>query len=433
LQTASRTDGFKLPFQPTAAQSITTSSSINTQMNARTWKISCILALLLLIVVTCRYADKIGAMSPNPTSQQGHFSTLTDSIFIPFIYEFSIQHEPQVMCTIQGVKIEMPVDTGSTGLLIGSPILPNISSSIGRPAHHFFTSSKILYVGRLVELPVSFQGEAGSHATATVPVLIVDKSWRCPAYDPEKDQFECPPGPNGEAPVERDTSYITYMGVGFGRNQPRDGMSFGMPRLNPFLNIHTLDGSSVSMRTGYIVSKAGVQLGLTTENTRNFEFMDLEPGVAHDQDPRDWTMASMCFTANGGGQSCGSALVDTGISQMYLRPNQGVAIPTVQVRNPNKNGNAQWVKRVTPGTDVVIGFPSLDKPVVLQSLVVGEGPSTSPSAVIPLNQTAPPYINTGRSFLFDYSIAFDAVGGRLGFRAERRLSGSNKSPDSSVW
>ncbi|KAF2854288.1 hypothetical protein T440DRAFT_272089 [Plenodomus tracheiphilus IPT5] len=346
-------------------------------------------------------------------------SSYNKTIFVPFIHNISIKHDPQIMCTIEGVKIKMPVDTGSTGLLIGSPILPNISSSIGTPAHHYFTSSKILYVGRLVELPISFQGETGSHASATVPVFIVDKSWRCPAYDPSKDKFECPLGPNGEKPEERNTSHITYMGVGFGRNQPRDGMPYGAPKLNPFLNIKTLDGvplSSGSIRAGYAISTAGVQIGLTADNTRNFAFVELEPGVSHDQDPRDWAMTRMCFSTDNGEPSCGAALVDTGLAQMYLRAEKGVSIPTVQIRNPNKHSHTKMVKRVRPGTSVVVGFPSLDGPVMSHSFVVGTGSVTEASAVIPLNQTAPPYVNTGRSFLFDYSISFDAIGGRFGFR-----------------
>lgn len=405
---------------------------MNTQRITGFSKVLWRFALLLLILTTYRYIDIVGAMRPDLSARQADLSSFTNSIFVPFISELSIEHDPQVMCTIEGVKIEMPVDTGSTGLLIGAPILPNISSSVGTPAHHFFTSSKILYVGRLVELPVHFLGESGSHATATVPVFIVDKSWKCLTYDPKKDRFECPLGPNGEVPVERDTSHITYMGVGFGRNRPQDGMPFGTPRLNPFLNIDSLDGLSVSMRAGYVISKAGVQLGLTTESIQNFEFTDLQPGVVHGQDPRDWSMASMCFTADGEEESCGSALVDTGISQMYLRAEKGVVIPTVLVRNPNKDGQASMVKRVKPGTRVAIGFPSLEEPIVLQSFVVGGESSVGPSAVIPLNQTAPPYVNTGRSFLFDYSIAFDAIGGRFGLCPTSRLPESTKSPGSSA-
>jgi hypothetical protein len=342
-------------------------------------------------------------------------SQYTDSIFLPFIYKFSPKHVPQVLCTIEGVDIKMPVDTGSTGLLVGAPILPNISASEGTPAHHFFTSSKILYVGRLVERSIDFVGEGGAYATSTVPILVVDKSWRCPWYDPTKDRFECPPGPNGEEPTERDTSDITYMGVGFGRNGPRDGMPYAAPKINPFLNINAIDGSSTgSIRAGYIVSKEGVQLGLTLKKTRNFAFMNLEPGLTHDEDPRDWSMAKMSFGIDGEGRNSGSALVDTGIAQMYIRAAENASIPTVVIPNPNPNGHAATVRRVKPGTNITIGFPSLESPATSYSFIVGDNSTIEPNYVFPQVPADPPFVNTGRNLLFGYSIAFDAVGGRFG-------------------
>ncbi|KAL6708239.1 hypothetical protein ACN47E_003423 [Coniothyrium glycines] len=349
------------------------------------------------------------------------FSQYTESIFIPFIFKFSSKHTPQVLCTIEGIDIEMPVDTGSTGLLIGAPILPSVPSSAGIPAHHFFSSSMILYVGRLVELAVSFVGEHGSYATSTVPVLVVDRSWRCPWYDPIKDGSECPLSPTGEKPLERDTRRITYMGVGFGRNGRKDGMPYGAPQINPFLNIETIDGFPVppeSLRAGYVISTKGIQLGLTSKALQDFVFTNLEPGLTHADDPRDWAMLKTCFEFNDGVESCGEGLIDTGIAQMYIRPRDDVSIPTKLIRNPNKNGYAKLVKRVVAGTNITIGFPTLEAPAISYSFAVSDGLSHSmePSYVVPAKPVAGPFVNTGRNFLYGYSIAFDAVGGRFGFR-----------------
>lgn len=359
---------------------------------------------------------------PNDDSSQ-HSNT----IFIPFVYKYSPKHVPQVMCTIENINIKMPVDTGSTGLLIGAPKLPNIDPNIGQPAHHFFTSSKILYVGRLVKLPVRFHGEFGSLVTATVPVLVVDKSWRCPWYDPSKDTFDCPPGPHGETAVERDTSNITYMGVGFGRNRPGDGMPFAAPRVNPFLNIDTIDGLQVTpdmMRFGYIVTTKGVHLGLTPQNMQGFAFENLQAGLTHDEDGRDWAMARMCFSINGEGKNCGKVLVDTGIAQMYIRPVDGVTIPSVTIRNPNKHGYAKMVKRVKRGTQIAIAFPSFEDQAISYSFIVGEGSSIEPNFAVPARAKSVPYVNTGRNLLYGYSIAFDAVEGRFGLRPVHSNSSS---------
>jgi len=347
-------------------------------------------------------------------------SPYTDTIFIPFTNKFSSDDVTRIACTIAGEPFRgMPVDTGSTGVLVGAPILPHIDPEVGEPAHHFFTSSRILYVGRLIELPVSFDADAGLNATARVPVLIVDKSWQCPWYNPSKDKFICPPGPNGEIAKERDTSKIAYMGVGFGRNCPKDGMPIAAPQVNPFLNIDTVDGRPVSgatMRSGYIVTTEGVHLGLTRENTQSFVFDRLQPGLTHEQDPRDWAMAQMCFRIDNGEKHCGTVLVDTGIAQMYIRAEEGVSIPTVTIRNPNKHGYSKTVKRVKPGTDITVAFPAFDNSATGYSFLVGEGSAIEPRFVVPGRPSSPPYVNTGRNFLHGYSIAFDAVGGRFGYR-----------------
>ncbi|UPX12619.1 uncharacterized protein EKO05_0003160 [Ascochyta rabiei] len=356
------------------------------------------------------------------TTADANLSQYTESIFLPYIYKFSPKHVPQIQTTIEDVEIEMPVDTGSTMTLIGASILPNIDKSIGTPAHHFFTSSKILYVGRLVELPITFHGEGGSQAVAKVPILLVDKSWTCPWYDPSTPagQFRCPRGPNGEDAVVRDTSKITYMGVGFGRNGPRDGMPYASPKVNAFLNVERINGRTVSpqsMRLGYEISSLGVHLGLTQAIAKDYAFTNLERGLTHDKDPRDWAMVKMCFSVDGKGQHCGPGLVDTGIAQMYIRAEEGFTIPQIFIRNPNQNGTAKMVKRVKPGTKLTLGFPSLATPAMSYSIVVGAGSPMEPSYVFPETSLRPPFVNTGRNLLCGYSIAFDAVGGRFGFRS----------------
>ncbi|KAF2253736.1 hypothetical protein BU26DRAFT_418527 [Trematosphaeria pertusa] len=346
-------------------------------------------------------------------------SNYTQSIFLPFVYPYKTEEVPLVKTTVNGVPIKMPVDTGSTGLLVGAPILPDVDLSKGTPAHQYLSSSNIFYKGRLVDLSVTFHGVNGSHASATIPVLVVEESFICPWYDPNKHGPECPLGPGGEAPRRRNTSQITYMGVGFGRNRAGDNQPRGLPKGNAFLNIESINGEAVppgSLRAGYVLSATGVHVGLTRENVRGVDFIDLEPGVTHKQDPRDWAMPRTCFAIDGREQH-GYALVDSGIPHMYIRTEEGVSVPNITIRNPNQNRGAEFVKRVRAGTEIAIGFPSLDdSKAVGYTFVVGRNSSMAPSHVIPERQAPPPFVNTGRNFLFGYSIAFDAVGGRFGFR-----------------
>ena len=400
---------------PEAAASSTSSTS-----HRRIWKSSTLFHRILIALCVVAVYLTIPT-SKSMTSTDTDLFQYTESIFLPYIYNFDPKHVPQIQTTVDDVEIEMPVDTGSTMTLIGASVLPNVGKNIGTPAHHFFTSSKILYIGRLVELPITFHGESGSHAVAKVPVLLVDKSWTCPWYDPSTPagRFECPRGPNGEEADERDTSKITYMGVGFGRNGPRDGMPYASPKVNAFLNVESINGRVVSprsMRLGYEISSQGVHLGLTQAVVRGFNFTSLEPGLTHEDDSRDWAMAKMCFSIDGGRKHCGPGLVDTGISQMYIRAEGGFTIPNVMIRNPNPNGRAKMVKRVKPGTKIAVGFPSLQEPAMSYTIVVGEGSRVEPSYVFPEASLRPPFVNTGRNLLWGYSIAFDAVDGRFGFR-----------------
>lgn len=364
------------------------------------------------------------------TTAATDLSQYTESIFLPYIYKFSPKHVPQIQTTIEDVEIEMPVDTGSTMTLIGASILPSVDKNIGTPAHHFFTSSKILYVGRLVDLPITFHGEAGSQAIARVPILLVDKSWTCPWYNPSTPagRFECPRGPNGEEAIVRDTSKITYMGVGFGRNGPKDGMPYASPKVNAFLNIESINGQIVlptSMRLGYEISSQGVHLGLTQAVAKGFQFTSLDPGLTYEDDPRDWAMVKMCFSVDGEGRHCGPGLVDTGIAQMYVRAEEGFTIPKVMVRNPNPNGKAKLVKRVKPGTKLCFGFPTLEHSAMSYSFVVGDDSQIEPTYVFPEASLRPPFVNTGRNLLWGYSIAFDAVDGRFGFRSVESTSSAH--------
>ncbi|KAF2630403.1 hypothetical protein BU25DRAFT_408350 [Macroventuria anomochaeta] len=395
-------------------------SSPSSTPHQQIWRSSTLFHRILIascIVATYMVFSTSGSM----TSADTDLSQYTESIFLPYIYKFSPKHVPQIQTTIEDVEIEMPIDTGSTMTLVGASILPNIDKTIGTPAHHFFTSSKILYEGRLVELPIKFHGEGGSNAIAKIPVLLVDKSWTCPWYDPSTPagRFECPRGPNGEEAVVRDTSKITYMGVGFGRNGPKDGMPYASPKVNAFLNVESINGRVVSpksMRLGYEISAQGVHLGLTQAVVQGFAFTSLEPGLTHDEDPRDWAMVKMCFSIDGNGRHCGPGLVDTGIVQMYIRAEEGFTIPQIVIRNPNPNGTAKMVKRVKPGTKVDVGFPSLEKPAMSFAFIVGAGSSIEPSYVFPEASLRPPFVNTGRNLLWGYSIAFDAIDGRFGFR-----------------
>lgn len=108
---------------------------------------------------------------------------------------------------------------------------------------------------------------------------------------------------------------------------------------------------------------------------------------------------------------------------MYIRTEDSMPLPGVIIKNPKKGGTPM-VHRVRDGTTIAIDFGAcvgeqLSEVVVSYSLEVGQDSTMAPSYVVPGRQEPPPYVNTGRNFLKGYSIAFDAISGRLGLRAEQ--------------
>ncbi|KAF2491488.1 hypothetical protein BU16DRAFT_440179, partial [Lophium mytilinum] len=344
------------------------------------------------------------------------------SVFLPFVSPLKINEPPLLPATISNTPLIFPIDTGSTGILLGHPKLPFLNTTGYPPAHSYLSSSNLLYAGSLVPLTLTFI--ASTTATSTVPVLIVDAKTHCPWYNPLTDAGTCPPNPSNHSDTGTalPTAGISYMGVGFGRNTGDGEQPKAIPAANPFLNLDSVDDIPVdsgAWHTGYILNTTGVTLGLTPNNTEDFAWAMLEPGTTHAEDPRDWAMPSMCVRVNDEAEDCGAALIDTGIAQMYLRRAVGRVTPNHTLSKPMR-------RRVDDGVKIAVDFLSSEgvgekkEVVVGYEFVVGEGSKMEPVFVVPETQkegkARVPFVNTGRGFLLGYEVAFDAIGGRFGFK-----------------
>ncbi|KAF1847627.1 uncharacterized protein K460DRAFT_259778, partial [Cucurbitaria berberidis CBS 394.84] len=341
------------------------------------------------------------------------------TIFLPFASKFSSAYTPTVRGSINGKAFTFPVDTGSTGLIIGAPLLPNVKLDAKNEAKYqrgweFLDSSSLLYTGRFVPLNVTFYGKTSARRAVTqVPVLVVQSVVKCPGYNPTTGKGVCPKGKSVKSTAN--LSHITYMGVGFGRNVAGSGIDFGTPDHNPFLNVIDINGHSTArLRTGYTLSTKGVYLGLTEKNTINADWVKLERGAT--ENPRDWAGVRMSFKVNGAGDFKGTALVDTGVPQMYLQSAPIGTLPNVTIPNPAPSPAPKYTRRVTKGTHLAFAFPNFERGVAGYDFAVGDAAFPSqPKYVQPVSIGSGPFVNTGRNFLFGFTILFDAVDGRFGF------------------
>jgi hypothetical protein len=311
-----------------------------------------------------------------------------------------ITRVPKLKISFGATPFEIVMDTGSTGILVSAHHIPNIDAlpSLG-PGKLTYSSSGRIMIGHWVTTPVTIVGGNGASArTAPLPVLAVTRI-ECTAW-----ARRCTPSnqPRG----------VAMMGVGFGREH--DSQTQGGPDKNPFLRIAHVAAPShkgedaVGMRRGYIVTRRGVHIGLTAANTRgDFGYV----GLGRMPDGRDWLQAPACISVNDGKPAaCGSMLVDTGITTMFL------TVPDREASGAVKRGRGRSLT-LAAGTRLAISTASADAPQATYSFAVGDGRNPlAPDRITFVRRSGTPFVNTGVHFLNGFDYLFDDEGGRVGFR-----------------
>ena len=292
-----------------------------------------------------------------------------------------------------GRSYAVVMDTGSTGIVVSADKIPNIDrlQSLG-PGQLTYSSSGRIMIGRWVMTPVTIMGRNGtSIAAAPVPVLAVD---RVECTDRAR---RCTPreGPRG----------ISMLGIGFARRGDHQAQSG--PAKNPFLHVATVNGAKAQrLRSGYLVTRSGVFVGLTAANTQGgFTYVKL----ARAED--DWEATPVCISVNAvTPAACGTLLMDTGVTAMYL------TVPAAQAPDAmlTSNGRSQTL---IDGSKITISVPTEASPQALYSFTVGEsGNPLAPSALNLVSRVRPPFVNTSVNFLNGFDYLYDADGGFVGFR-----------------
>ena len=376
----------------------------------------------------------IGELFFAATSAQSTYSDYTVEVTIPYyinveaLAAIPFSEAPRVNVELRNgdskITYHPIIDTGTCGYIVSVDSFPGWSEKLANASERgweFLSSSKKLYAGHWIPVDI-FYIDAPTEVKARVPVLVVEQSTICPHYNKSKDTDSCPEFEGIVPDVTQYPANISLFGVGFGRRN--DGQPQGSPDKNPFLNVISINKTATdtdTFRNGYMLDPDGITIGLTGFNTEDsFRWNALRRGVLWDSDHRDWQAARGCFGIDGGRCVEGNLLIDTGISHSYLTLPNGTEVNQHTDINPSTHASAQALDN---GTVVQLkvrddfGY-AVDQDFLLGS-VEGIKSGPVPSMVIvtlasPLERE--PFFNTGRHFLREWKLAFDAIGGRLGFQ-----------------
>jgi hypothetical protein len=282
--------------------------------------------------------------------------------------------------------VRATMDTGSTGVVVAASTIPDFQSlpSLGEGKLTYTSSGRVM-IGRWVRTPMTIHGADGTVARIdSIPVLGVTR------VECLEKARNCTPSaaPRG----------IAMIGIGFAREA--DQQSQSTPDKNPFLHLAT---EGVAYRPGYVVTRFGVHVGLTRANTQGpFNFFKLAQDPGHG----DWASIPACITIAGRQPpACGSMLMDTGVTTMYM------TVPTTQAPS--------GATTLLPNREVAIALGNAQSSVPIYTFRTDDPESTmAPKGVVlRVSGAAAPFVNTTVNFLNGYDYLYDAAEGYIGLRA----------------
>lgn len=307
-----------------------------------------------------------------------------------------LREPPHLTMSFGGRKVRAVMDTGSTGIVVSATSIPGIDQLPNRgPGTLTYTSSGRIMQGDWVVTPVTIAGANGASVTTAPVVVLAVRTVRCTETARSCTQRDNPRG-------------VAMIGIGFGRKRkPED-----VPDKNPFLNVPGMgiDG----LRRGYVITRAGVQVGLTDANSKG-DYVTV--ALRRDEELGDWTGAPACISIDDRAPAaCGTVLPDTGVTRMFL------ALPAAQT-----DGNtlpAGGDQTLTPGTKITISLaPGAPKGSgsAEYSFSVGDvaNPLAPPRVTLVGRGERPPYVNTSVYLLNGFDYLFDADRGIVGYRRTR--------------
>ena len=365
--------------------------------------------MVLRVTSTAIAASALALAFAGEASADGAYEEFRRGVYLSYVNAPGADEDmtriPLLRATFGGAAFNIVMDTGSTGIVVSAHRIPNIDAlpSLG-PGRLTYTSSGRIMIGRRVLAAMTVMGADGAQLTTSpISVLAVTR-------------IECTARARNCRPND-DPRGVSMMGIGFGRGHGAEAE--GNTRKNPFINIATVAAPSrdsepaQGMRRGYIVTRRGVHVGLTAENTQvPFNYVAL----TRSESGNDWSGIPACIAVNGATPpACGQMLMDTGVTTMYL------TLPDGQVAAAVRHEGVRGFT-LAPGTGLTISSPSAEAPQMRYTFAVGQADNPlAPQRLVLVRRDRPPFVNTSLRLLNGFDYLFDADGGRVGFRPTNRV------------
>lgn len=346
---------------------------------------------LALLAVLCAPVAARAAEAPD-------LAAYTKATFLPYLDAplsgAPMTRPPSLGLSFGGRTVRAMMDTGSTGIVVAARAIPNLAGlpSLG-PGKLTYTSSGRIMSGTWVVTPVQISGTQGAQVTTRPLAVLAVTRVEC-----LKSARNCRP--------RQDPRGIAMLGIGFARQGDQQAQS--TPDRNPFLVVEGMGNGEKpgAVRRGYVVTKRGVQVGLTGADAAGFAFTKL----ARSTEFADWAAAPACLSLNGRmPQACGTALVDTGVSTMY------VSLPPAQLQG-QVTRDARGKPGLPAGATLSVKLGA-DGGGAAYSFAVGDaGNPLAPLNLVLVPRGERSFVNTSLRFLNGFDYLYDADGGYVGYR-----------------
>jgi hypothetical protein len=315
-------------------------------------------------------------------AEQPSYSGFKETAYLQFLRggDDGLRRPPSLGLSFGARVHRATLDTGSTGVVVGSSSIPNVDRlPKAADGELTYTSSGRIMRGRWVKTSFTIVGaEDNAVQTEDMPVLAVDR-------------VDCLPRARDCDPTE-DVSHIAMIGIGFAREHDRQSQS--TPDKNPLLHVVS---DANPQRKGYVLTSEGIHIGLSPQNTADsFTYIKLE----RNSEGTDWSPLPTCISINGKTPpACGTLLVDSGVGAAF------VTLPMSQASG-----------KLITGDQVAVTIPQGDTSIPLYSFKVGDESPVTPGVIHLRNSPERVFLNTSFKFLNGFDVLYDADGGYAGFR-----------------